>query len=157
MAAVKHADMDELDLELAALLHKDARMPAVDLARALGVSRQTVTKRLDRLLRDGVLHLLAETDYAASGKDYVLVLGLSCEQRPVDEVARQVAELEEALVVVSVTGRFDIELVAAVETLEQVNYLLTEQIPAIPGISSASPSLCLDVVKFESNKVPFTA
>ena len=110
---------------------------------------------MERLLDDGRLHLLAETDFQAAGKDYILVLGLNCENHPVKGVAEQLAKLEETLVVTAVTGRFDLEVVAAVETLEAMSQLLTVKVPAIPGITSCSPSLCLDIVKFESNKVPY--
>jgi DNA-binding Lrp family transcriptional regulator len=156
MSPATNIEMDDLDLALATLLQQDARTPTVDLARALGVSRHTVTKRLDRLLDEGLLHLLAETDFQGAGKDYVLVLGLCCESNAVDIIAEQLADLDETLVVVNVTGRFNLEVVAAVETYEAFIQLLSDTIPSIPAISSCSPSLCLEIVKFESNKVPYS-
>jgi len=148
--------LDDLDRALAALLQQNARAPTVDLARELGVSRHTVTKRLDRLIKGGELHLLAETDYQGAGKNYILVVGLNCKNAPLDTIANQLAAMEEALVVVTVTGRFNLEVVAAVETHEAMNSLLTKKIPSIPGIASCSPSLCLEVVKFASNQVPYS-
>lgn len=156
MCPATNIEMDDLDLALAALLQQDARTPTVDLARALGVSRHTVTKRLDRLLDEGLLHLLAETDFQGAGKDYVLVLGLCCENHALDMIAEKLADMDETLVVVNVTGRFNLEVVAAVATYDALIRLLTDTIPSIPGITSCSPSLCLEVVKFESNKVPYS-
>ena len=156
MSAATNIEMDDLDLALATLLQQDARTPTVDLARALGVSRHTVTKRLNRLLDEGLLHLLAETDFQGAGKDYVLVLGLCCDNNAVDTIAGKLADMDETLVVVNVAGRFNLEVVAALETYDALIRLLTDTIPSIPGISSCSPSLCLEVVKFESNKVPYS-
>jgi DNA-binding Lrp family transcriptional regulator len=47
--------MDELDGRLISLLRRNARTAVADLAQALGVSRGTVTNRMRRLERDGVV------------------------------------------------------------------------------------------------------
>lgn len=47
--------MDRLDQQLIAKLRQNARLPVADLARALGVSRGTITNRLARLEREGVI------------------------------------------------------------------------------------------------------
>jgi DNA-binding Lrp family transcriptional regulator len=47
--------MDRLDQQLIAKLRQNARLPVADLARALGVSRGTITNRLARLERDGII------------------------------------------------------------------------------------------------------
>lgn len=146
--------LDEIDRKMIALLQQDARMPTGALARELGISRPTVNKRLDRLLQEGLLHLLAETDIQASGKEFLVILGIRTELRPAEEVADDLAQLDEALAVQTVSGRHDIEVVIAAEHREHLNHLLTEVIPAIPGISERTPGLCLDVLKFASNRVP---
>ncbi len=46
---------DELDRRLLALLRKDARMPIVQLARSLGISRASTYARLQRLEDSGVI------------------------------------------------------------------------------------------------------
>ncbi len=47
--------LDELDLKLINLLIEDARLNISELARLLGVSRQTVRARMERLEREGVI------------------------------------------------------------------------------------------------------
>ncbi|RZA28692.1 MAG: Lrp/AsnC family transcriptional regulator, partial [Lysobacteraceae bacterium] len=47
--------MDALDHDLIAALRNDARLPVAGLAQKLGVSRGTVTNRMERLQRDGVI------------------------------------------------------------------------------------------------------
>ena len=47
--------MDDLDRQLIGLLRKDARISVADLANALHVSRGTITNRMARLERDGVI------------------------------------------------------------------------------------------------------
>jgi DNA-binding Lrp family transcriptional regulator len=47
--------MDTTDLRLIALLRQDARTSIATLAQKIGVSRGTVTNRIERLERDGVI------------------------------------------------------------------------------------------------------
>ena len=49
------ADLDELDRRLLAALRVDARESAASLARRLGVTRATITSRLDRLEASGTV------------------------------------------------------------------------------------------------------
>lgn len=53
--ARKMRAMDDIDLQLIALLRQDARLPAAVLASRLGVSRGTVANRLRRLEDEGVI------------------------------------------------------------------------------------------------------
>ena len=48
--------LDEVDKELLLLLGGDGRASASALAERVGMTRQAVTERLDRLKRDGVIH-----------------------------------------------------------------------------------------------------
>jgi DNA-binding Lrp family transcriptional regulator len=66
--------LDETDQRLIALLRGNARLPAVSLARHLGLSRSAVQERMRRLEREGVI------------QGYTLVLGAA----PSDIVAAQV-------------------------------------------------------------------
>ncbi|MBQ1767005.1 MAG: AsnC family transcriptional regulator, partial [Aquincola sp.] len=47
--------LDDTDRALLALLRENARLPAADLARRLGVARTTVQSRLQRLERQGAI------------------------------------------------------------------------------------------------------
>jgi len=50
------SDMDDIDHKLLAILQKDSRSSATDLAKRLGVSRGTVQNRIDRMLDTDVIH-----------------------------------------------------------------------------------------------------
>lgn len=147
-------ELDDTDRKLVALLREDARMPAGDIAKALGISRPTANKRLDRLLQGGLVHLLAETDIRASGREFLVLVGVSVESRSVPEVAEEFALLDETLAVQTVTGRFNIEVVIAADNQQHLNHLLTVVIPSIRGVAARAPGLCLEVVKFASNEIP---
>jgi Lrp/AsnC family leucine-responsive transcriptional regulator len=48
-------ELDDLDLRIVALLLKDARTPAAQIAEQIGLSRPAVADRLDKLERQGVI------------------------------------------------------------------------------------------------------
>jgi Lrp/AsnC family leucine-responsive transcriptional regulator len=149
------SELEDLDHALIELLRQNARMPMVEIARKLGVSRPTASRRLDRLLQGGVLHLLAETDIYATGKDLLVVLELRVEGRPVTEVAAELAAMPQAIAVNTVAGQHDLEVLLVADSHQELNQLHTEEIPSIAGVGDRCAGLCLEVVKFESNLVPF--
>jgi Lrp/AsnC family leucine-responsive transcriptional regulator len=62
-------ELDELDLRIVALLLKDGRTPAAQIAEQIGLSRPAVADRLDKLERQGVVRgTTAVVDPTALGK-----------------------------------------------------------------------------------------
>jgi len=62
-------ELDELDHRIVALLLKDARTPAAQIAEQIGLSRPAVADRLDKLERQGVIRgTTAVVDPTALGR-----------------------------------------------------------------------------------------
>lgn len=62
-------ELDELDHRIVALLLKDARTPAAQIAEQIGLSRPAVADRLDKLERQGVIRgTTAVVDPTAIGR-----------------------------------------------------------------------------------------
>lgn len=134
--------MDDLDQRLIAALRHNARAPVAELAQALGVSRGTVTNRMAKLEREGVItgytvrlrpdatpdEIRAWTGLAVEGNQQSVIRALLGEPG--------VAALHDT------NGRWDLlaELrVADVDTLSRV----LERIRGIPGISASETSMHL--------------
>ena len=54
MTAVK-TKLDELDLKIVDLLSDDARRPVKNIAEKIGVTRLTVARRLEKLVKSGLI------------------------------------------------------------------------------------------------------
>jgi Lrp/AsnC family transcriptional regulator, leucine-responsive regulatory protein len=66
--ATRSRRLDDIDRRLLVALSRDGRRPAADLAKELGLSRQSVTERLRALETDGVVRgYRADVDPAALG------------------------------------------------------------------------------------------
>ena len=55
-------NLDEIDLALLEILQKDAHFTSDELARQLHVSSATVRRRTSKLIREGVMRIVALTD-----------------------------------------------------------------------------------------------
>ena len=147
--------IDAVDQHLLQLLEQDARMPNQALAEHLGISAPTVRKRIQRLQDEGIMQLVAVTDLAGAGFDYIVVLGVQVEGRGARDVAKDIAQLEQVIGVNVVLGEFDIEAIVIARSQQQLSELLSRQLAAVPGVAGLQPGLCLDVSKFQSNWVSF--
>lgn len=139
--------LDETDLRIIRLLQSDGRMTNMDVARALGMSEATVRKRVDRLISEKVIRVVALPDLAAVGYPLVVVVTLRVELGRVEQVGRAVAALPQVRWVSCTTGSFDLILEAAFQSDEELWRFLTAELAAIPGIQAATTAHVLRNLK----------
>ncbi|MGH3614829.1 MAG: Lrp/AsnC family transcriptional regulator [Pseudonocardia sp.] len=134
--------MDALDHRLIAALRDDARLPVAALAQKLGVSRGTVTNRMEKLERDGVIvgytlrlrpdatadEIRAWTSIAVEGNQQAVTRALLGEPG--------VAGLHDT------NGRWDLLAELRVDDLDALSRVL-ERVRRIPGISATETSVHL--------------
>ena len=138
--------MDDLDHRLIAALRHDARAPVASLAQSLGVSRGTITNRMARLERDGVItgytvhlrpdaapdEIRAWTSLAVKGNQHSVIRALLGEPG--------VAELHDT------NGRWDLVAELRVADLAELSTVL-DRIRGIPGISGSESSVHLQTFR----------
>lgn len=134
---------DELDRRLLALLQADARAPAADLARRLGVARTTVLARLQRLERSGVVVGYTVRLGREEGERGVeAFVGITTEPKSARDVTQRLATLPELRQLFSVSGEFDYIALLHAETTARLDGLLDE-IGAIAGVLRTTTSVVL--------------
>ena len=138
--------MDDLDHRLIAQLRHDARAPVAELAKRLQVSRGTVSNRLARLERDGVItgytvrlrpdsapdDISAWASIAVEGNQHAVIRALLGELG--------VAELHDT------NGRWDLLAVLQAASLTELSSVL-ERIRGIPGITATETSVHLKTLR----------
>lgn len=149
-----HHGMDEVDFRIVALLRRDGRMPLKTIAAELGLTEATVRSRVRRMEESDSLRVVAVTDYEAVGYSTMLAVGIQVEGRPADVVAEDLAGFPQVFSVCQVVGTLDIEALAVARNQEDLNALLVK-LAAVPGVRKLESSVALDVLKNQSNWVPF--
>jgi len=127
-------NLDDTDKAIIALLQDDGRMPFSTLGPAVGLSPAAVRQRVLSLIADGFMQIVAVTDPITIGFTVMALAGINV-KGSLDEVAEQLAEIDEISYVVIVTGRFDIIIEVVVEDTERLLDLMNEirQLDSIVG------------------------
>lgn len=145
---------DRLDREIIALLRQDGRMSTQELAKKLASTPSTVRKRIRSLEDNGVMRVVAVTDFSAAGFDLLLAIGIEVEDRNPEAVGRELAELPEVFSVNLTTGPNDLEILVAAQSFEQLATFLHEEVSQVDGIGRLLPGLAVEVYKYQTNSVP---
>lgn len=139
--------LDALDKAIIKALQVDGRRPFAQIGRELSVPEATVRQRAERLIARGVVQVVGVTDPLAMGFGQPAFIGLRVDAARLEEIAAQVAELDEVTYVVITAGRFDIICEVVCEDNEHLLRVLTGPFAAIEGIQSTETMVELRFVK----------
>lgn len=140
------AVLTDLDRRLLSVLREEGRAPVAEIARRLGVTRATVTSRMDRLVAAGVIvgFTVRAREDAVAGEVRAVTL-IEVEGRSTDAVIRRLRGFSEIDALHSTNGAWD--LVAEVRTRDLVEFdRLLGLIRSIDGVLNSETSLLLSSV-----------
>ncbi|MCX7623971.1 MAG: Lrp/AsnC family transcriptional regulator [Thermomicrobium sp.] len=143
--------IDELDRQIIRLLQEDSRMPSAEIARRLGVAERTVRARINRLVQDGVIKLVAILNPSALGYDVTADIFLEVEPGRLEEVAHQLVQMEEVAYVGLTTGDRDISIQVFVPSVDALYRFITEKLQRIPGVVGTTTYVVPRVLKWLHN------
>lgn len=102
-------NIDRLDADLVRALAENPRVGLLEIARRLGVARGTVSARLDKLVRRGVVTGFGpEVDPAAVGFPILAFVWLEIAQGRLDEAVEQLRGVPEVLEAHATSGDRDL-------------------------------------------------
>ena len=139
--------VDELDLQIIALLQEDGRMSNVEIARALGIAESTVRKRLERLLQNGTVRIVAIPDLPKVGRPVRVLLSLQVSPAWVREVARRLAALPEVISLHFTTGEYQLAAEACFPSERALHAFLSERLSSLQGVVRLTSAQVLQTVK----------
>lgn len=135
--------MDDLDRKLLLRLTKNARTPASDLARDLGVSRGTVQNRIDKLTHLGVIERFTVELGHRNGEDQVSAFALVHTKASDDQVVRaSLKRIAEVAQVSSLSGGFDLVIELRCDSLERLDTVL-DNIRTLPDVADTQSHIRL--------------
>lgn len=139
--------VDELDLQIIALLQGDGRMSNVEIARALGIAESTVRKRLDRLLQNGTVRIVAIPDLSKVGWPVRVLFSLQVSPAQVREAAHRLAALPEVISLHFTTGEYQLAAEACFPSEGALHTFLSERLPLLQGVVRFTCAQVLQTVK----------
>ena len=138
--------LDDVNKRIIEQLQRDGRMSYAALAKAVGLSEAAVRQRVQRMLDNDVMQIVAVTDPLTLGFARQVMIGLKVEG-DMRSVADRLAKIPEVDYVVICAGAYDLlaELVCTDD--EHLLALLNDHIRAIPGVTATETFVYLKLTK----------
>ena len=138
--------LTDLDKRLLSALRSNGREPIATLAQMLGVSRATVTKRIDRLTASGVIVGFTVRVRDQAEIDQVRAISvIEVEGRTTDHVIRELRGFPEIQALHTTNGGWDLVVESACPDLVTFDDML-RRIRGIDGIVNSESNLLLSSV-----------
>lgn len=139
-------DLDHLDASIVEQLQRDGRRPYRAIAQDLDVPEGTVRFRVNRMLRDEVLHITAMLHPQRLGAVLAtLLVSVAAPER--EAFGRTVADWEEVMYVSACVGRADFMLQVVATSLDDLDALTRERLLVLPGVDDVQTLIETSVVK----------
>jgi Lrp/AsnC family transcriptional regulator for asnA, asnC and gidA len=145
---------DETDHAIVELLRVNGRATNQQVAETLGLTATTVSSRIRRLEEANQMRVVAVSDFSAHGFNFLMKVAVEVDGRAASEVAQELAKLDDVFAVHLVTGRYDIDLLVALPEFDNLSDLLLDQLSKVQGIRRMSPSIVVDIVKYQFDVAP---
>lgn len=138
--------VDEIDAELIRHLQVDGRRPYTQLAKEVGLSEAAVRQRVQRLLEQGVMQIVAVTDPLQLGllRQAMVLIKVEGDVR---EVAAELEKFDEVDYLVLTAGAVDILAEVFVPDDQALLSLLNDRIRKVPGVVGTESVIYLQLTK----------
>lgn len=146
--------MDQIDLDIIALLQQDGRRPYTDIAHALGVSEGTIRNRVTRLQEEKIIQIVGMADPYQLNYDAPAIIGISVNPQQMDDVTRALAALREVSYLVMISGEFDLLVEVMCKNRDELTTLLNDKIRSIDGVTRTQTFFILHTYKMAYGALP---
>jgi Lrp/AsnC family transcriptional regulator for asnA, asnC and gidA len=140
--------LDELDVRIVGRLQENGRRTTAEISRIVGVSQSTVKNRMDRLLQNGAVKVLAVINPEQLGFPVDVFIGINTDPDKAIQVGNVLLKLPQVYWVGHMTGRYDILVEVALRDPADLFEFVARQIGPIPGVRSTETALVMHQTKW---------
>ena len=142
--------LDDVSKAIIEQLQTDGRTSYATIAKKVGLSDAAVRVRVQRLLDNDVMQIVAVTDPLQLGFTRQAMIGIRAEG-DTQLVADRLAEMTEVTYVVTTAGSFDLIIEVVCEDDDELLNLLSRRIRTLPGVVSTETFVYLKLNKQHYN------
>lgn len=140
------SSVDAVSLAIIEQLQEDGRRPYAAIGKAVGLSEAAVRQRVQKLLDQGVMQIVAVTDPLTVGLRRQAMVGINVEG-DLDPVAEALSAMAECEYVVMTAGSFDLMVEIVCEDDDHLLETINKRIRALPGVCSTESFVYLKLKK----------
>ncbi|MDI3388369.1 Lrp/AsnC family transcriptional regulator [Streptomyces sp. B-S-A8] len=138
--------VDAVSLAIIEQLQEDGRRPYAAIGKAVGLSEAAVRQRVQKLLDQGVMQIVAVTDPLTVGFRRQAMVGINVEG-DTDPVAEALTAMPEVEYIVITAGSFDLMVEVVCEDDDQLLDVIQKRIRTLPGVRSTESFVYLKLKK----------
>ena len=147
---LQNGSLDDVSKAIIEQLQTDGRTSYATIAKSVGLSDAAVRVRVQRLLDDDVMQIVAVTDPLQLGFTRQAMIGVRTEG-DTQLVAERLADMSEVTYVVTTAGSFDLVLEVVCEDDDELLDLVSRRIRTLPGVASTETFVYLKLNKQHYN------
>ncbi len=138
--------MDDTSKAIIEQLQEDGRRAYATIGKAVGLSEAAVRQRVQKLVDNGVMQIVAVTDPMQVGFARQAMVAISA-TGDIETIAEQLAKIDEVDYLVVTAGAWDILAEVVVENDDHLLRLVNGRIRTIEGVTKTESFLYLKLVK----------
>jgi len=138
--------LDEVSKAIVSQLQEDGRRSYAAIGKEVGLSEAAVRQRVQRLIDNGVMQVVAVTDPIELGFARQAMLGIRA-QGELEPIADALAAMDEVDYVVITAGSFDLLIEIVAESDEHLLEIVSSRIRTLPGIVATETFMYLKLRK----------
>lgn len=150
-------NFDSTDRSIVEQLRRNGRATNQQIAELMGLTATTVSSRIRRMEDANQLRVVAVSDFSAHGYNFLMRVAVEVDGRPASEVAQELTTFTDVFAVHIVTGRYDIDMLVALRSFDDLSGLILDKFSQVVGIRSMAPSIVVDVIKYQFDVAPIEA
>ena len=139
--------INQVDCNIISLLQKDGRLSNTAIAKELGISEATVRARLNRLLNEDFIQIVAVSNPIKLGFEITGIISITVDSRRLYGVTKELKQLVPVWYVVKTTGSTDIYTEFVLKSMDELNHLIYKKINKIDGVLRTETSIILEFIK----------
>jgi len=129
--------MDELDQKILSELEHQGFHKSATLAHILGVGERTIRRRINNMISNRVVKIIAVPNPVLCGFRAWTKIGIKVAPESLTRVARVLVEHPSIYFVAYALGRFDIIIAVRFDTIDRLSYFVHSELTRVKGILSA--------------------
>lgn len=138
---------DDIDLFIIEAMRRDGRVAFARIAQQLNVSPGMIRVRYNRMVKLGLIRVVAITNPLRMGYTTMTMIGIHTECDKMLTVAQKVAEFEEVIYLIVVSGRYDILAEVVCRDHADLLRFLTEKLYMVEGVRESETFVHLKIEK----------
>jgi Lrp/AsnC family transcriptional regulator, regulator for asnA, asnC and gidA len=144
---------DSLDKQIAKELANDGRLSAEELAKRLHVSAATVRRRLERLMKNDMLRIVAVVNPADFGYSIRAVITLNVAHDGLESTIQDLNKRPEIQWMATSTGRYNVLVATLFPSLDALSDFIVKVISTLKGVKDVETFILLNQVKENFNRL----